>query len=274
MIKKIIIYLILFIMACVFITPVFGVINTSVKSLKELGDSTWSLPKENKFVENYEYVWGRRTGGMKNFIANSFKITIPTVVIVIFLSLLAAYPLSRFNLKLNNFILGFMVFAITVPHQVMIIPIFKMVNFFHMYDTVYGLIFVHTGCSIPFAVFLFRNYMTQIPKEIQEAAKIDGASNFQIFRKIIIPVCKPIIAVMAILEFTWVFNEFFYGLILTSESARPATVAVALLKSAMYASHWEYQSTAALILSLPTLIVFLCFQRYFIKGIMLGSVKG
>lgn len=274
--KKVVIYVLLVFLVLIFLTPVYILFVTSIKDLKEIGVSPpWSLPKNSKFIENYSYVWSQKTVGMKYFFLNSFKISIPTVIITILFSLMAAYPLARYNLKLNNFLLGATVLAITLPHQVMIIHIFKMINFFHLYDTIFGLIFVNVGYGLPFAIFLFRNYMIQIPKEMQEAAKIDGANNFQIFTKIITPLCKPAIAVMAILEFTWVFNEFFHSLVLTSDSARPATVATAILKSgSMYASHWEYQSAAAVILSLPTLIVFLIFQKYFVKGIMLGSVKG
>jgi multiple sugar transport system permease protein len=267
-------YFLLVVLAVLFLVPVYGIIVNSFKSLKELTMNPWG-PPQKWGLENYDYVWNRKTGGLKHYFLNSFKITIPSVLVVLSASLLMAYPLARFNLRPNRFLLGFMVFCITIPHQVMIIPLFKFINALRLYDTITALVWIHAGYSIPFAVFLFRNYMVQIPMEIQYAATVDGLDRFQIFTKILIPLSKPAIAVMAILEFTWVFNEFFYGLILTnSQRTTPATVAVAFLKTALFSSQWNYQTAASLILTVPTLIVFLSFQRYFIKGITLGSVKG
>ena len=270
--KKIFIYLILIILAVSFLIPIYGIIVNSFKSLEDLAKNPWAVPKKWNY-NNYSYIWGRKTGGLYNYVLNSFKITIPTVIIVVVFSLMMAYPLARFNLKINNFLLALMVFLVTIPTQIMVIPIFRMINFLNLYDTIFGLVWVHSGFGIPFAVFLFRNYMIRIPREIEEAAMLDGANYLQILTKLIVPLCKPAIAVMIIFEFTWVFNEFLYGLVLTRSNAAPATVGVAVLRSASYAGRWDYQCGAALILTMPTLIVFLVFQKYFIKGIMLGSVK-
>jgi multiple sugar transport system permease protein len=267
-------YVFLILLAIIFLIPVYGIIVNSFKSLKELTFNPWGLPATWSLA-NFDYVWNRTTAGLKFYFLNSFKIAIPAVIIVVTASLMMSYPLARYPLKLNKLIVGIMVFCITIPHQVMIIPLFKLINALRLYDTITALVWIHSGYSIPFAVFLFRNYMTQIPMELQYAAMVDGLNRFQIFTKIIVPLSKPAIAVMAILQFTWVFNEFFYGLVLTnSQRTTPVTVAVAFLKSALFASQWNYQAAASLILTIPTLVVFLAFQRYFIKGIMLGSLKG
>ena len=272
--RRAVTYFLLILLALLFLVPVYGIIVNSFKSLKELTFNPWGPPAKLALT-NFDYVWNRNTGGLKFYFLNSFKITLPSVLIVIVSALMMAYPLARFPMRLNRVLLGFMVFCITIPHQVMIIPLFKLINALRLYDTITSLVWIHCGYSIPFAVFLFRNYMTQIPMELQYAAMVDGLNRFQIFTRIMIPLSKPSIAVMAILEFTWVFNEFFYGLILTnSQRTTPVTVAVAFLKTALFSSQWHYQAAASLILTLPTLIVFLSFQRYFIKGIMLGSLKG
>jgi multiple sugar transport system permease protein len=272
--RRIVTYVLLVVLALLFLVPVYGIVVNSFKSLKELTVNPWGFPQKLG-LDNYDSVWNRKTGGLKYYFLNSFKITLPSVLVVLAASLLMAFPLARYALRANRLLLGFMVFCMMIPHQVMIIPLFKFINAIRLYDTITALVWIHAGYSIPFAVFLFRNYMVQIPMDIQYAAMVDGLNRFQIFGRMILPLAKPAIAVMAILEFTWVFNEFFYGLILTnSQNTTPATVAVAMLKTALFSSQWNYQAAASLILSVPTLVVFLSFQRYFIKGITLGSVKG
>lgn len=273
--KKIIIYIVLICMAALFLAPVYGIISLSVKTMPEIIKNPWGFPREAVF-ENFIYVWERSVSAIKPFFINSFKITIPAVLFVLFFSFMAAYPLSKFKIKGQNIILALIIFGITVPHQVLIIPVFRMLNITHLYDTIYGLIIIYIGYGIPFATFLLRNYMVQIPKEIVDSAMVDGASHYRLLFRIIFPLSKPAIAVLAILNFTWYFNEFFYGLILTnSKNSMPAAVAVGVMSSdATYSIFWNNQAASALILTLPPLIVFLAFQRYFIKGIMLGSVKG
>jgi multiple sugar transport system permease protein len=272
--KKVVIYILLILLVIIFLAPIYGILNISLKTMKELTFDTWGIPKKFHW-ENFGYVWNRPTMGLKNYFFNSFKIAIPTVLIIIFFSMMAAYPLSKFKIKGEKILLAIIIFGITIPHQILIVPIFKMLNVVNLYNSIYGLILVHIGYGLPFATFLFRNYMVMIPKEMIDSAMVDGCSHYRMIFNIILPLCKPIVAVIAILEFTWVFNEFFYALVLTnSQNSTPVTVAVAFLNTTNYAAYWNYQAAAALIISLPTLIVFLVFQRFFIKGIMLGSVKG
>jgi len=271
--KKIFTYLFLILLTIIFLAPMYGIISMSFKSMKELTFNPWGIPKIIHW-ENFSYVWSRPTMGLQPYFFNSFKIVIPTVLFIILFSLLAAYPLSKYKIKGEKILLAILIFGITVPHQILIIPVFKMLNAVHLYNNVLGLIIVQIGYGLPFSTFLFRNYMTMIPNEMIDAAMVDGCSHYRIVFNIILPMCKPVIAVIAILEFTWVFNDFFYGLVLTNgPNSTPVTVAVAFLNTTNYAAYWNYQAAAALIISLPTLIVFLVFQRFFIKGIMLGSIK-
>lgn len=273
--KKILIYLLLIILAFVFLTPIYGIITLSLKSIKELIHNYWGIPKDPMW-QNFPYVWSGAVVSMRSYFINSFILTIPAVIFIIFFSLLAAYPLSKFKIKGGNILLAIIIFGITIPHQVLIIPVFKMLNVVHLYNNILGLILVHIGYGIPFATFLLRNYMLQIPKELIDAAMIDGCSHYRMIFRIIFPLCKPAIAVLAILYFTWIFNEFFYALVLTSTKASmTASVAVGLMTAdSSFSIYWNNQAAGALILTIPTLIIFLSFQRYFIKGIMLGSVKG
>jgi len=273
--KKILIYLLLIILAFVFLTPIYGIFTLSLKSIKELIYNYWGIPKDLMW-QNFSHVWSGAVVSLRPYFINSFILTIPAVIFIIFFSLLAAYPLSKFKIKSENILLAIIIFGITIPHQVLIIPVFKMLNVVHLYNNILGLILVHIGYGIPFATFLLRNYMLQIPKELIDAAMVDGCSHYRIVFRIIFPLCKPAIAVLAILYFTWIFNEFFYALVLTSTKASmTASVAVGLMTAdSSFSIYWNIQAAGALILTIPTLIIFLSFQKYFIKGIMLGSVKG
>ena len=280
--KKVFIYIFLIILAVIFLIPIYGIFMNSFKSLKDLSQNQWGLPSEWKF-ENYKNVWtsgGDSSSkiemiGMKNYLENSLKITIPTIIIQIFLSFLLAFSLSRFKLKFNNFLLTIIIFSIAVPYEIMLIPIFKMINALKLYDTIYGLIFIYVGFGIPFVTFFIRNYMIQIPMEIQEAAVIDGAGFYQILFRIMFPLCLPAIGAMVVIQFTSTFNEFLYALILTSShSSSPITVGVAKLSKSVFATQWHYQAVASIIMTLPTILIFIAFQRFFIKGLTSGSIKG
>ncbi len=281
--KRIFLYIFLSTTALLFLIPAYGVIMNSLKSLKELSINQWGLPNEWRF-DNYLHVWlgnvstqtsGVAASGMRDYFLNSFKVTIPALIGVIFISLLLAFPLARFKLKFNNLIYSVIVFGVAVPHQIMIIPIFKMLDLLYLYDTVWGLILVYVGFGIPFTTFFLRNFLIQIPFEIQEAAYVEGATMWTIFSKIIIPLCRPAIGVMIIIQFRNIFNEFLYAYILTnSQNVSTMPVAVALFSSSGYAALWHYQSASAIILTLPTLIIFLVFQKYFVSGLTAGSVKG
>ena len=254
--------------------PVYGIVTLSFKSLGELSENYWGLPRDWKF-ENFAYVWNNPNSGFKYYFFNTFKIAIPSVIIAVFFSALAAYPLAKLKIRGEKIIFFVILFGLTIPHQILIVPVFKILNFFHLYNTTWGMIWIHSAYGFPFCTFVLRNFMIQIPNELEEAARIDGCNDLGTFWKIIIPLSKAALAVLIILQFTWVYNDFFYAVILTySRDVAPVTVAISLLKGNAFAVRWELQSAAAIMATIPTLIVFLIFQRYFLKGIMLGAVKG
>ena len=272
--RRIIIYILIITLVIVFLMPVYGVVTLSLKSLGELAKNYWGLPREWRF-DNFDYVWNNPIAGIKYYFANTFKITIPSVIISIFISALMAYPLAKLKIKGGRVIFFIVLFGLTIPHQILIIPVFKTLNLLHLYNTTTGMVWVHSAYGIPFCTFVLRNFMIQIPSELEDASKIDGCNDLGSFWRIILPLCKPALAVLVILQFTWIYNDFFYAVILTSgKEVAPVTVAISLLKSGPIAMRWEVRAAASIIATLPTMIVFLFFQRYFIKGIMLGSVKG
>lgn len=205
---------------------------------------------------------------------NSVIITIPSVIASVFIASLAAYPLSRMKFKGQNIVYFLFVAGLFLPPQVNLLPLYRFINVLGIFDTYWALIIVHVAFGQPICVFILRNFFMNIPHEIQDAAKIDGCNNLWIYSRIIMPLAKPVIAVLFIFQFTWIWNEFLWGIILTqSENIRPVTVGLYNLQG-MYTIEWNIQTAGANLTAIPTILVFLLFQRYFIKGITLGAVKG
>lgn len=269
------IYLFLIILAAVFLIPIYGVVTLSFKNLAELQGNYWGLPRQWALTEYKSALFDKYVGVIP-FIKNSFIITIPSVVLIVLFSSLMAYPISRFKIRGSRILFYISIFGITIPHAVLIIPVFKILNLFGLYNEYIGLIWVHVAFSIPFATFLLRNFMVSIPKEIQEAATIDGCNIFGIYRKIIMPLTVPAIAVLSILNFTWIYNDFLFGLILTSGKNRaPVQVGITILQSTQWQNfNWGTTAASAILATLPTVLVFIFAQKFFIKGITLGAVKG
>jgi len=267
-----ILYLVLIMLAIIFLVPVYGSLVTSFKSVEDIMvGGFWKFPRHFTF-EGYIEAWKMQNLG--KYLINSIIITFPSVVGSIFLASLAAYPLSRIRFKGEKFIFILFVAGLFLPPQIHLIPLFKLANMLGIFDTYLVLILTHIAFGQPICVFILRNFFISLPHEIEEAAKIDGCNDFSIYWRIILPLAKPALAVLVILQFTWIWNEFLWGLVLTqTEQARPLTLGLYNLQG-MFTVEWNVQTAGANIATIPTIIVFLAFQRYFIKGITLGAVKG
>lgn len=271
-ISRVILYLILITIAIIFLLPIYGTLVTSFKSVDEIiTGGFWKIPKHFT-LEGYVEAWKMQNLG--KYIKNSIIITLPSVIGSIFIASLAAYPLSRIRFKGDKWILILFVAGLFLPPQIHLLPLFKLANKLKIFDTYTVLILTHIAFGQPICVFILRNFFISIPNEIHDAARIDGCNDFSVFWKVILPLSKPALAVLIILQFTWIWNEFLWGLILTqTEQARPLTVGLYNLQG-MFTIEWNVQTAGAMIATVPTIIVFLAFQKYFIKGITLGAVKG
>jgi multiple sugar transport system permease protein len=160
-----------------------------------------------------------------------------------------------------------------LPIQILLLPVFRLVDILHFYNTYWAVIMIHTSFQIGFCTFILRNYMRTIPGEILEAARMDGCNEFRIYTQIMMPLSLPALAAIATLEFTWIFNDFLWALILIqSDGLKPVTTGLAALQG-QYVQDWTVIIAGTLTATLPTVLVFLFFQRYFIKGLTLGSGK-
>lgn len=235
-----------------------------------LSNGLMAVPRSLTF-RGYIDAWGR--GGGRRGMLNSFIITVPALTIVLILSSLAAFGLSRFKVPFRRTILLVMLGGNLLPAQIMLIPLARNAEALGIFDTYFAVIILHAAFGLGFYVFVLYGFMLAIPSEIQQAAIIDGATSFQIYRRIILPLSRPALASIGALGFTGIFNDLLWSItVLRSENKMPTTASLLGLQGT-YLSDWGLISAGTVTAAIPTLIVFLLFQKSFVDGLTLGAVK-
>lgn len=264
-------YLGLLLLTLLWLLPVIASVVTSFRTMDDITTyGMWSWPKQ-LIWDNFVRAW--TTARVAKYLLNSFIVTIPALLAMLFFSSLSAYALARFKFRGNLFIYFMYVAGTMLPFQILMLPIFRLTNFLGLYDTYGALILIHTAFQLGFCTFVLRNFMRTVPSEIMEAARVDGCSEFRIYWQIMLPLTLPALAALATLEFTWVFNDYLWAIILLrSDALRPVTAGLATLRG-QYNTDWPVITAGALLATVPTLLVFIFLQRYFIQGLTLGSGK-
>ncbi len=267
-------YFLLTIFLILFMVPVYGAIVTAFKSQAEVAaGGYWTLPT-NLAAENFERVMDPEDGNLGLYLGNSLLLTIPASIFSIALGTLAGYALGKYRFRFDGLLFIFIVAGMFLPPQIALIPVFRLMNDIGLYDTLWAVIIIHTAFGIPICTLVMRNFFQVVPNALREAALIDGANEYSIFLRIMLPLTLPALAVLATLQFTWIWNDFLWPFILT-QKADSRTIMVGILNlTGQYTVDWGGQAAASLIGSLPTLFIFVFFQRYFIRGLTLGAVKG
>jgi len=266
-------YILSIFIVVVWLIPFFITTFTSLKSMDELMSSTsWWKPPQQIVWDNFSESW--QQGNMKSYFRNTFIITVPSVVGTLFVSSLGAFALSFYKFKMSKIVLIIFVAGMLIPFQMLLIPVYKFSQSTGLYDTFQGVILFHIAFQLGFCTFFLRNFMITIPKSIFESAKMDGATDFTLYRKIALPLSLPAMAALGILEFTWIWNDYLWALILLqSDNLKPVTLGLVNLQG-QWVTSWNIISAASLIAAIVPLVVFLIFQRYFIDGLTVGAVKG
>lgn len=264
-------YIVMIPFVLIWLLPVFSTILTSVRSLDDLvANGFWSLPT-SIHLENFVQAWNQ--GRLRLYMVNSFIITIPALAGTLALSSLAAFALARYRFPGNRLLYFTFVGGMLLPFQILMLPVFRLTNWLGLYDSYWALILFHMAFQIGFCTFVLRNFMRTVPGEIFDAARIDGAGDFRIFWQIMMPLTLPALAALATLEFTWIFNDYIWAIILMRDSDKfPVTAGLASLMGE-YQRSWNILFAGTLIAIIPTLLLFIFLQRYFIQGLTLGSSK-
>jgi len=268
--SRIIIYLVMIAFAIFYLLPVYLMLITGMKSFEEVSISRmWALPSSLSF-DSFAAAWER----LDVSFLNSIKLVIPATVISSILGSMNGYVLSKWKFRGVDAIFTAILFGMFIPYQSILIPLVLTLQKIGLYGSIPGLILTHVVYGIPITTLIFRNYYAGIPGELVEAGKVDGAGFFGIYRHIIFPLSVTGFVVVAIWQFTSIWNEFLFGLIITnSPEQRPVTVALQNIAGSQY-TLWNVQMAGALLVAIPTLVVYVLLGRYFLRGLLSGALKG
>lgn len=233
-------------------------------------------------LHNYSQAWTQ--GEFGHHFVNSMIITVPAVILILFFASMIAFVLARYNFKFNLALLGVFIAANLLPQQALLIPLFRIYRSVEipywasdsglLLDSFWGLILINVAFQSGFCVFVLSNYMKALPHELYEAAQVDGASAWRQYWQITMPLARPALAALATLEFTWIYNEFFWAVaLMTSGEKFPVTSALSNLSGQFFTDN-NLVSAGATIIALPTILIFFLLQRHFVSGLTLGANKG
>ena len=264
--------IILYVAMFIWILPLAGVFLTSFRSLADINSGNyWGWPTEFALVENYTQVF--TVTPMIQYFFNSLVITIPTVIGTLLLSSLAGYSLAKHRFRGNFLIFALFIAGNFVPAQILMIPVRNLTLNLGVYDTKLALILFHTAFQIGFCTFFLRGFIKELPHELVESARIEGASEFIVYWKIILPLIMPALAALAVLEFTFIWNDYFWALVLVQgDEARPVTLGIQALRGRWTAS-WHLISAGSIVAALPPVVLFFILQKHFITGLTMGAIK-
>ncbi len=275
--------------ALLWTVPTFGILVSSFRPEKDVKTTGWwtFFAHPNFTLSNYDYVLGSAGGGdnLAKFILNSFKITVPAALISVFIGALAAYAFSWMEFKGRDWLFVMVTAMLVVPLQMSLIPLSQLFNrgahigsitIFPdpgLTNTYAALWIAHTCFGLPFCIFLLKNFISALPREIIESARVDGAGHLTIFRKLVLPLSVPALASLGIFQFVYIWNDLLIARIFGGGDKLPV-VAKLLELSGSRGESWHLLTSAAFVSMFFPLIVFFSLQRYFVRGLLAGAVKG
>ena len=260
-------------LSLVWIVPFLGLLMTAIRPLKEIIHGWWNFDSFNPMFKNFLGAWNHPTVPLSEGMRNSLIVAVPATIIPIFVASIAAYGFARFSFPIKNYLFVTIVLLMAIPQQMVAAPIFRIMKELGLLNSYLGLIIVHSAWGSPWILFFMRNFFSTLPIEVEEAAKIDGSSDSQIFFRIILPMSLPAIASATVLQFMWVWSDFFLALILLYSPAKlVATQRIPLMRG-VYHVDWGILSAGALLVMLVPLLIFVFLQRYYIKGMVGWTIK-
>jgi multiple sugar transport system permease protein len=268
--------------AFLWIAPVLWTLYTSLRPYKDTAQHGYVSLAHSLSFTNFSTAWSQ--ADMPHYFLNSLIITVPAVIITLLFAAMVAFVVSRLSFRFNVSLLILFMAANLLPQQVVLTPLYRLYLRLPLpeflsssglfYDSYIGLIAINVAFQTGFCTFVLSNYMRTIPESLNDAARMDGAGVLRQFFGVILPLCKPALAALATLEFTWIYNDFLWAVVLMqSGTKRPITSALANLQG-VYFTNYNLVAAGAMLAMVPTLIVFALLQRQFISGLTLGASKG
>ncbi len=263
-------YVVLLLFAIVILMPVYVLIVTSFKGGGEIDPAhAWSIP-HLWTVDAWRQAWN----GLSPNLGNSFKLVIPATLLSTLLGSLNGFVLSKWRFPGADFVFTFFLFGMFIPYQAVMIPLTQLFEDVNFPAGIPRLVFAHIVYGIPITALIFRNYYATIPEDLMEAARMDRAGMFRTYWSVVLPISAPAFVVAAIWQFTSIWNDFLFAVFIITDPAKwPVTVALNNVTGS-FVTPYNVQMSAAVLASLPTLIVYVLLGRYFMRGLMAGALKG
>jgi raffinose/stachyose/melibiose transport system permease protein len=264
-------WIVLVAVAILWIAPFVFIIFTAFKENSIVMGSSAFAPPRTLYVQNFFDAWLR--GHFSITVLNSVLITFVKVPLGLLISAMAAYALSRIRIPGGRAIFLLVLFGTMLPFQVMLAPLFTLVNQLGLINTYTGIVLPYLAFGVPYQVFILHGFFSEVPKELSEAALVDGASHLTIFRRIFLPISLPVLAALLILDFVATWNEFAMALVILQDNSK-WTLPLGLMSfQSQFASDYGQLNAAIVMTVLPATVVYLIFQRYFVSGLTSGAIK-
>jgi glucose/mannose transport system permease protein len=266
--------------AAFFLAPLYVMVATSLKDAEQLRTGNLLSPPTSLNFSAWAEAWstactGADCRGLRPFFWNSVWMAIPAVLISTAWGALNGYVLSLWRFRGSETFFGLLLFGVFMPFQVVLLPMSQVLGALGLSSSIGGLILVHCLAGLPSTTLFFRNYYAQVPGELLQAARLDGAGFWQIFWRVIVPMSTPIVMVTLIWQFTQIWNDFLFGVSFSGADSRPVTVGLNnLANTTSSVKAYNFDMAAALIAALPTVAVYVLAGRYFVRGLTAGAVKG
>ena len=261
------------ILGVIWLIPFVGVLMASIRPYREIVGGWWHFSPFTITLKNFVSAFNHPMFPIGEGLRNSLIIAIPSTITPLLVAALAAYAFARYSFPVKHYLFAFIVFLMALPQQMTIVPLYFLLRNFHLLNKFQGLILVHSAWGLAWIIFFMRNYFSMLPTDVEEAARIDGASDFKIFYKIVLPMALPGLISAAILQFTWVWSDFFLALVfLQNPEKYVATQRLPLLRG-QYFVDWGILTAASIMVMLVPLLVYTLFQKYYISGMIGWSTE-
>ncbi len=254
--------------ALFWLIPFIGLVMTSARPYDEVIRGWWQLDPFNPTFSNYIEAWHHRDAPLSLGMANSLAVGIPATLMPMLVGTIAAYGFARFTLPLKNYLFITIVLLMALPPQMIAIPVFQIFQRTGLLNTLYSLMVVHTVWGLPWIIFFMRNFLSTVPIEVEEAARVDGATDLTVFLRVVLPVSVPALISVGVLQFMWVWSDFFFPLIFVFDADKAVAVRQLPMLRGVYFVDWGLLTAATVMVMAVPVLIFALLQRYYIRGMV------
>jgi multiple sugar transport system permease protein len=272
----VLVHIVAWVIATIWLIPFLGLFIASIRPYSEVQFGWWNLQPFHLTFSNFVSAFNGQVSGypLGNAMFNSLLVTIPATFLPIFVSALAAYSFARVQSRTKDIMFLILVLLMTIPQQAVIIPIYTLFRNLSLLNNYVGLILLHTAFGLPWQILFLRNFFATLPIEVEEAARVDGASYFKIFRRIVLPITLPALASLVTLQFVFVWNDFFFALTIITDPRLALAPQIIPLLVGRYQVNYSILTAGSIIIIILPVAIYVALQRYYVRGLTAGAVKG